>query len=226
MSVLQAQYINDEVAKRIVVQPDNNMTRLSPFAGYLQTRLDVVPGFRSRRTSIRRLPADTEYRLDAEGRDCELFIVSGSLNNSSVSYSDGTYLRWANGDEEKLIAGTAGAVVFEMLHSFHREDTQRIQLETKKKKWSPGSVDGLRVMSLHEHGGEHVALVHWNAHTKFRGHNHWGGEEIFVLEGTFHDEHGTYPTGTWIRSPHMSYHEPFTKEDGALIYVKVGHLAE
>ena len=49
-------------------------------------------------------------------------------------------------------------------------------------------------------------------------------EEILVLEGTFYDEHGAYPKGSWLRSPHLSQHQPYTKEDGALIYVKVGHL--
>ena len=34
----------------------------------------------------------------------------------------------------------------------------------------------------------------------------------------------SYPTGTWIRSPRYSKHAPFTKSEGALIYVKTGHL--
>ncbi|HAU83235.1 MAG TPA: cupin, partial [Betaproteobacteria bacterium] len=45
-----------------------------------------------------------------------------------------------------------------------------------------------------------------------------------VLEGTLYDEHGTYPTGSWLRSPKFSQHTPFTQEDGATIYVKTGHL--
>ena len=44
-----------------------------------------------------------------------------------------------------------------------------------------------------------------------------------MLEGTFEDEHGEYPTGTWIRAPHMSTHTPFSKQ-GCLIYVRVGGL--
>jgi anti-sigma factor ChrR (cupin superfamily) len=80
-------------------------------------------------------------------------------------------------------------------------------------------------MSLHEYGTEHVALVKWAPDTRFAAHTHWGGEEILVLEGVFHDEHGAYPAGSWIRSPHQSVHTPFTGDEGALIYVKVGHLA-
>ncbi len=46
-----------------------------------------------------------------------------------------------------------------------------------------------------------------------------------MLDGVFEDEHGTYPKGSWLRSPHLSEHDPFTGPAGALIYVKTGHLA-
>jgi hypothetical protein len=45
-----------------------------------------------------------------------------------------------------------------------------------------------------------------------------------VLEGVFRDERGTYPTGAWLRSPNLSAHIPFNGPEGALIYVKTGHL--
>jgi hypothetical protein len=45
-----------------------------------------------------------------------------------------------------------------------------------------------------------------------------------VLDGLFCDEFGEYPTQSWLRSPRYSSHAPFTKEQGALIYVKVGHF--
>jgi anti-sigma factor ChrR (cupin superfamily) len=79
------------------------------------------------------------------------------------------------------------------------------------------------VLPLHSHEAENVALVRWAPGTRFADHAHWGGEEIFVLEGTFQDEHGAYPAGTWIRSPHLSRHNPWSDE-GCLIYVKTGHL--
>ena len=101
-------------------------------------------------------------------------------------------------------------------------------MDTRSGVWLPGLVDGLQVMPLHEfaspRGAEHVALVRWAPNTLFSEHGHFGGEEIFVLEGVFHDEHGAYPAGSWLRSPHLSRHQPYTREEGALIYVKTGHL--
>ena len=44
-----------------------------------------------------------------------------------------------------------------------------------------------------------------------------------MLEGVFQDEHGDYPAGTWIRSPHGSVHQPWS-EPGTTILVRTGHL--
>ncbi|MEE9596290.1 MAG: cupin domain-containing protein [Acidiferrobacterales bacterium] len=74
------------------------------------------------------------------------------------------------------------------------------------------------VTSLHR--SAHI----WAPNTQFKLHSHWGGEEIFVIEGAFRDEHGEYPAGSWIRNPHKSKHAPYTDDEGALIYVKVGYL--
>ena len=84
---------------------------------------------------------------------------------------------------------------------------------------------GLTVLPLSEFGTSHTALVRWAPETYFSPHRHWGGEEIFVVEGVFSDEHGDYPAGSWLRSPHMSQHQPFSRE-GCLILVKTGHLQQ
>ena len=68
-----------------------------------------------------------------------------------------------------------------------------------------------------------TALVRWAPGTYFNPHRHFGGEEIFVVDGVFEDEHGRYPKGFWLRSPHMSAHKPFSVE-GCTILVKTGHL--
>ena len=80
------------------------------------------------------------------------------------------------------------------------------------------------MLPLHEHGGVGTALVRWAPDTPFDRHAHPGGEEILVLEGSFRDEFGAYPPGTWLRNPRHSQHRPFTGPEGALIYVKTGHL--
>jgi len=45
-----------------------------------------------------------------------------------------------------------------------------------------------------------------------------------VLQGTFYDEQGSYPQGSWRLNAHLSEQTPYTQGEGALIYIKVGHL--
>ena len=116
-----------------------------------------------------------------------------------------------------------GGTIFVKLCQFDAADTERKVINTKTAQWSEGLVPGLTVLPLHDFEGEHVALVRWQPGTCFQPHQHFGGEEILVLEGVFEDEHGRYPAGAWLRNPSGSHHQPFSTE-GCLIYVKVGHL--
>ncbi|GAL16550.1 hypothetical protein JCM19235_5099 [Vibrio maritimus] len=96
--------------------------------------------------------------------------------------------------------GPEGATIFVKLQQFKAKDQLQFSIDTHSQPWYQGLVEGLTVMPLHEFEAEHVALVKWAPNTQFNAHQHWGGEEILVLEGTFYDEHGVYPKGTWIRS--------------------------
>lgn len=82
---------------------------------------------------------------------------------------------------------------------------------------------GLTALLLHRTAGETVQLARFEPGTQGPAHAHPGGEEIFVIEGSLTDEHGTYPAGTWCRNPHGSGHAP-RSEDGCLLYMKSGHL--
>jgi anti-sigma factor ChrR (cupin superfamily) len=92
-----------------------------------------------------------------------------------------------------------------------------------ERAWQPGLVPGLTVLPLAQFGTTHAALVRWAPGTVFKPHTHFGGEEIFVIDGVFEDEHGAYPAGTWIRSPHGSHHAPWSTQ-GCTLYVATGHL--
>ena len=102
-------------------------------------------------------------------------------------------------------------------------DQERVVIDTRDSQWYPGMVRGLSVLPLGEFGTQHTAMVRWAPGTFFNPHRHYGGEEIFVVEGVFSDEFGEYPSGTWLRSPHLSQHQPYSRE-GCLIFVKTGHL--
>lgn len=116
----------------------------------------------------------------------------------------------------------SGCLLFVKLRHLGDEQTAREIVDTNTEPWLQGLVPGLQVMPLMRQGTGST-LVRWAPQTYFNPHRHYGGEEIFVVKGVFEDEHGVYPQGSWIRSPHLSLHKPFSRE-GCTIFVKTGHL--
>ncbi|BBP00506.1 cupin domain-containing protein [Sulfuriferula nivalis] len=176
----------------------------------------------ARTTSIVRYSAGIQFSKHFHESGEEIFVLEGTLTDEYGTYSAGTYIRNPPGSSHNPSSET-GCTFFLKSGYMQQNDTQRIVINTSTTSWSPGLIDGLSVMPLSEFQGEHTALVRWQPDTYFQTHRHHGGEEILVLEGTFQDEYGDYPADTWLRSPHMSTHQPFSKS-GCTILVKVGHL--
>ena len=186
--------------------------------------LDRIGDEVARATSLVRYEPNSQFTPHTHDGGEEILVLSGEFGDEHGLYPAGSYIRNPIGSRHTPQVSKQGALIFVKLHQFESHDTRQCVIDTNTTPWEPGRVNGLHVMSLHAYEGEHVALVKWAPDTQFLPHKHWGGEEILVIEGTFYDEHGTYPAGSWLRSPHLSEHTPFTKSDGARIYVKVGHL--
>jgi hypothetical protein len=154
---------------------------------------------------------------------CELLVLQGALMIGEDSFGPQSYVRLLPGQALDLKT-LAGCVLYENRRDWTEAEEGSFALAGDRMDWRQGMVPGLKVTSLHEGLTKHTALVRWAPDTRFNPHTHVGGEEILVLAGVFRDEHGAYPAGTWIRSPHMSHHRPFTEAEGATILVKVGHL--
>ena len=217
--------IRHDLSGRFVVCPADYQWIDSPVAGVRRMPLDRVGAEQGRATSIVEYDAHTVFTAHEHSGGEEFFVLSGTLIDDAGHYCAGTYVRNPVGSRHTPRAGPDGARLFVKLGQSHPDDQDRKVINTTRSKWFQGLVPGLQVLPLHEHLSEHCALVRWAPHTEFSRHQHWGGEEILVLQGTFIDEHGCYPAGSWLRSPHRSIHTPYTREDGALIWVKTGHLS-
>ena len=93
-------------------------------------------------------------------------------------------------------------------------------------QWVPSPMPGVERVMLDRVGEEKAratSIVRYAPDSHFPRHQHPGGEEIFVLTGTFSDEHGHYPAGWYVRNPPGSSHQPFSVE-GATIFVKLWQM--
>jgi quercetin dioxygenase-like cupin family protein len=65
-----------------------------------------------------------------------------------------------------------------------------------------------------------TSIVRYAPGSHFSRHAHPGGEEFLVLEGTFQDETGDFPVGTYVRNPPGTGHAP-SADAGCTIFVKL-----
>lgn len=210
--------------ERYVVRPGDEPWLPSPTPGVERQMLDRIGDEIARATSVVRFAPNAAFPEHVHGGGEEFLVLQGLFYDDDGQYPVGTYVRNPIGSRHAPRAGADGATLLVKLYQFSAEDARRVVVPTTHAAWLPGSARGLSVLPLHEFATEHVALVRWAPHTRFPRHSHFGGEEIYVLDGVFRDEHGAYPAGTWLRSPHGSIHTPFTQAEGATIFVKVGHL--
>ena len=172
-------------------------------------------------TSIVRYQPSARFPTHTHEFGEEILVLEGTLSDEMGNYPAGTYLMSPPGSSHAPFS-ESGCTLFVKLRHLGSEQVRREIIDTKAATWYQGMVPGLNVMPLMQQGSGST-LVRWAPQTYFNPHKHFGGEEIFVVEGVFEDEHGRYPEGSWIRSPHMSMHQPFSKE-GCTIFVKTGHL--
>ncbi|MFS1702428.1 cupin domain-containing protein [Alteromonas sp. AMM-1] len=215
--------INGDFSQRVVIKPEDYAYVPSPLPGVTRMMLDRVGGEVARATSIVRYAPGAGYSAHVHNGGEEILVLSGTFSDEHGDYPAGTYLRNPPGSAHTPYSAN-GCTLLVKLWQFARSDSHPVILNTREAHFVPGLVNGLSVLPLHEHNGVSTALVRWAPNTQFSPHTHPGGEEILVLEGCFYDEHGTYPQGSWIRSPRYSTHTPFTRDEGALIYVKVGFI--
>lgn len=214
--------LNTDLSKRLVIRSTDLPWVDSPTHGVRRRMLERDGEEVARATSIVRYEPGCRFPAHRHDLGEEFLVLEGTFCDEHGGYGPGTYVRNPPGSTHAPWSDT-GCTLFVKLRQFTPDDVVRVVVAPSNETWYPGTVDGLTVLPLHTFGTTSTALVRWAPGTRFIAHRHFGGEEILVLDGVFEDEHGIYPAGTWIRSPHLSLHTPLSTS-GCTIFVKTGHL--
>ena len=204
--------MNDNYDKRALILTNELMWEKTPINGILKKLLSKKE---NEETSLIKIDKNSKLSDESKTNSIEIFVLEGTYINEFGEFNSGTYLRLPK-EDESFVKSIDGCTIFRKINYFNDDET--IIIDTNSSSWHNG-YGNLKVLPLHVQ----TALVKWPVNERFTSHKHWGGEEIFVLSGTFMDEHGTYPQGSWIRSPHLGEHFPFVEEE-TIIFVKTGHL--
>ncbi|WP_419912194.1 cupin domain-containing protein [Hoeflea sp.] len=216
-------HIRDDFSSRAVVLPEDYEWVHSPANGVDRMMLDRIGDEVARATTIVRFAPNSYFDAHTHGGGEEYLVLDGVFSDQSGDFAAGSYVRNPIGTSHKPHTDD-GCTIFVKLYQFDESDQDQFHIDTGSAAFEPGPSEGISILPLHQTANETVALWRFEPGTKGSSHQHPGGEEILVLEGTLQDELGSYPAGSWIRSPHLSQHTPFS-EEGCLFYVKSGHLA-
>ena len=213
--------LNMDFSEQIVINTRDREWLPSPREGVWRKPLAREEAEQGHATSIVRYDPGSHFHAHDHPLGEEILVLEGIFSDETGDYHAGTYFRNPEGFRHAPFS-VEGCVILVKLHQFQPGDTAHVVLNTETSAWRPGQ-GSLQVMPLHECQGESTALVRWPAGEQFQPHQHFGGEEIYVVSGEFIDEFGRYPAGTWMRSPHLSQHCPYVEQE-TVIWVKVGHL--
>jgi len=109
-------------------------------------------------------------------------------------------------------------------HAINSDISRKVVVDINSMEWQASPSSSVWRKRLHLTGepesGQVTSIVRYDKASNFHEHEHPGGEEIFVLEGTFSDEHGDWPSGTYLLNPEGFIHKPYSM-DGCTIFVKL-----
>ncbi len=213
--------LNMDFDQNVVINTQHLPWLASPHKGIWRKPLAREEAEQGHATSIVRYDAGAGFSAHDHPLGEEILVLEGTFSDQNGNFPAGSYIRNPEGYRHQPYSDE-GCVLLVKLHQFQADDHEPINIDTNNTDWFAGH-GNLEVMPLHNFDGESTALVHWPAGEHFLPHHHPGGEEIYVIRGEFIDDFGRYPAGSWIRSPHMSKHDPYVEED-TVIFVKVGHL--
>lgn len=215
--------LHADVSQRVVVQSRDLPWVNSPLPGVRRRMLERDGEEVARATSIVRYAPGSAFSAHRHDGGEEYLVLEGVFSDEHGDFGKGMYVRNPPGSSHTP-SSADGCTILVKLRQMGQADQHQIEIDTTNDQaWQAGAGDGLSILPLHRFGNEVVRMVRFAPGTKLKPHDHPGGEEIYVLEGGFADEHGHYAEGSWIRNPPGSGHTALSDE-GCLLYIKTGHL--
>jgi len=150
----------------------------------------------------------------------EILVLQGNFVDETGVHPPGTYMLNPEGFIHRPYS-QEGCLTFVKLRQHGGKTRQQVRKNIFTGFWQPGITPQIQVQLLYQQTGflEKVWVERWLPGTELLNVVETEIKEIFLIEGTWSDEIGHYPTGSWLRySPNCPYNP--SSETGCLIYVK------
>lgn len=213
--------LNADFDQRVELNTDKMDWVPSPMPGVDRRMLDRIGDEVARATSLVRYAPESYFSAHTHGGGEEFFVLDGTFVDEHGEYPAGTYVRNPVGSAHTP-SSPKGCTIFVKLWQMNPDDQTFVCTHVDDLPWE-SSVPGAERARAHMFGDEEVFFLRLQPGYQGFLQDHPGGEETLVIDGSFYDEHGRYPTGTWLRQPVGSSHT-VCSDDGCLLWMKTGHL--
>ena len=156
----------------------------------------------------------------------EILVVKGNFLDERGVHPPGTYMLNPEGFIHRPYS-EEGCLTFVKLRQHGGKTRQQVKTNIFNGSWQQGIIPQIQVQLLYEQVdySEKVWIERWLPGAQLTNFVEPEIKEIFVIEGTWSDELGTYPAGSWLRYPPNCLYQPSSKT-GCLIYVKTYPVTE
>jgi anti-sigma factor ChrR (cupin superfamily) len=222
---MTSESLNGDLNQYVAVDTTQMQWTASPSGTVWRKRVHRVgPPESGQVTSVVRYDANANFPQHDHPDGEEILVLEGVFSDEHGDWPAGTYLLNPEGFRHAPFS-KEGCVLFVKLRQFPGAKRQHVVIDSEHLPWSTTPTAGVDIKPLYQQAGfeDVVHLERWSADARLGIRSYKHGAELFVLDGSFDDERGSYAAGSWLRFPVNSAHEPRTTT-GCTLYVKRGGL--
>ena len=217
--------INADLSVRAVAHTEQMQWTRSPSGTVWRKRVHLVGEPESGQvTSIVRYEPKSSFPSHDHPDGEEILVLEGIFSDEHGDWPAGTYLLNPHGFRHAPFS-EAGCLLFVKLRQFPGRERHHVVVDTNALEWQPGSIPGVAKKPLYEQPGfsDEMYLERWDAGAELGVIAYEHGAELFVIDGAFTDDEGSYSRGSWLRMPAGSVHHPHAAS-GCTVYFKTAGL--
>lgn len=218
--------INANLRVRAVAHTGQMQWTASPSGTVWRKRVHRVgPPESGQVTSIVRYEPKSSFPAHDHPDGEEIVVLDGVFSDEHGDWPTGTYLLNPEGFRHAPFS-EAGCLLLVKLRQYPGRDRRHVVIDTDALEWQPDEVPGVAIKVLYKQPGysDETTLERWDAGAEVGVVAYEHGAELFVIDGEFADEEGSYSKGSWLRMPPGSMHHPHSA-GGCTLYLKTAGLA-
>jgi anti-sigma factor ChrR (cupin superfamily) len=215
--------INADFDKRVLLHADEIAWQPSPMPGVSRRPLDRIGDEVARATTIVRYEPGSAFSPHTHDGGEEFIVLDGIFSDEHGDFPAGSYIRNPP-TSRHTPRSEPGCVIFVKLWQFDPDDRTEVRVRLD----AAGSVadatrPGVSVKPLFVDDREAVRVEQWGPNLRY-DLDAPGGAELLVLEGTLEESGERLRQHSWLRVPVGSRLSLTSGDDGAKMWIKLGHL--